>query len=62
MSFYAMIDSFIGIFDLNRKLLPLRKIQQKKIGEKILSIRSFRICGKKCDESDLNDCVDLVWQ
>ena len=34
VSFSGMIDSFIGIFDLNRKLLLCRKTKQTKFCEK----------------------------
>ena len=34
MSFSVMINSYMGIFDLNRKLLPCRKTKQRKFREK----------------------------
>ena len=51
MSFSDMINSFIGFFDLNRKLLSWRKTKQRKFREKN---RRFVDSGivKTCDELD----------
>jgi hypothetical protein len=45
-----MISSYIGIFDLNRKLLPCRKTEQRKFREKKVVDSGI---VKTCDELDL---------
>ena len=42
VTFCVMINSYIGIFYLNRKLLPCRKTKQRKFCGKFSSIRRFR--------------------
>ena len=54
MSFSVMINSYIGIFNLNRKLLPCRKIKHENFVEKIRRILDSGIV-KTCDELDLCD-------
>ena len=52
--FSVMINSYIGILDINRKTpIPCRKTKQRKFREK--KIRSFVDSGivKICDELDL---------
>ena len=52
MTFSTMMNSYIAIFDLNRKLLPCIKTKQRKFREKF---RRFVVSGivKTCDELDL---------
>ena len=50
--FSVMINSYIGMFDLNRKLLLCRKTKQRKFREKNSKIRRSGIV-KTCDELDL---------
>jgi hypothetical protein len=45
-----MINSYIGICDLNRKLLPCRKTKQRKLCEKKIVASGI---VKTCDELDL---------
>ena len=52
VSFSVMINSYIGIFDRNRKLLPCRKTKQRNFREKICSFVISELV-KTCDELDL---------
>ena len=49
-----MINSYIGMFDLNQKLLPGRKTKQRKFGEFFCRFVDSRIM-ETCDE------LDLLW-
>ena len=51
VSFSVMINSFIGIFDHNRKLLPCRKTEQRKFREKNIVDSGI---VKTSDELDLS--------
>ena len=52
MSFSDIINSYIGIVDLNRKLPPCRKTKQRKFREKFRGCVDLGIV-KICDELDL---------
>ena len=49
-----MINSYIGMLDLNRKLLPCRKTKQRKSGDFFWRFVDSRIV-ETCDE------LDLLW-